>query len=187
MSQTALLCDAAESVLVVIDIQERLAKAMPDKPLQHLVERTGLLLQAARLLDIPVLRTEHYPKGLGPTLPDIEQQLHKDHKIEKTCFSCCDASGFEQTLQKTARRQVVLTGTESHVCVLQTALGLQASGHQAFVVSDAVYSRHKANHKNALRRMAQSGVVITNSESVLFEWLRDSQHEQFKTILAMLR
>ena len=187
MSHPALLCDATDSVLVVIDIQERLARAMPEKPLQRLVERTAMLIQAANLLDVPVLRTEQYPKGLGPTLPDIEQQLHNDHKMEKTCFSCSDASGFAQTLQETRRQQVVLTGMESHVCVLQTALGLQASGHRVFVVGDAVCSRYKANHKNALQRMAHSGVAITNSESVLFEWLRDSRHEQFKTISAFLR
>ena len=183
----SLLCDAADSVLVVIDIQERLAKAMPEKPLRRLVERTSMLIQAANLLGVPVLRTEQYPKGLGPTLSDIEQHLHNDQKMEKTCFACSEASGFAQALQETRRRQVVLTGMESHVCVLQTALGLQAAGHQVFVVGDAVCSRHKANHKNALQRMAHSGVVISNSESVMFEWLRDSRHEQFKTISTLLR
>lgn len=189
MSNTtnALLCDAAESLLIIIDMQEKLANVMPDDVLNRLVERTGLLIQTANLLKVPVLRTEQYPKGLGATLPAIENNLQDNIKMEKTCFSCCGASNFEQAMQQTTRRQVILTGMESHVCVLQTALVLQASGYQVFVVNDAVCSRHKANHKNALQRMAQSGVVITNSESVVFEWLRDSKHEQFKTISNMLR
>jgi len=183
-----LLCDATRSQLVVIDIQERLSQAMPDKALQHVTHHTGLLLQAASLLNIPVIRTEQYPRGLGETLQGISQHLPEDAiKLEKTCFSCLGADGFDKQVNQETRKQIILTGMESHVCVLQTALQLQEQGYQVFVAGDAICARHKHNHKNALQRMSQAGVVISNTESILFEWLRDAKHAHFKTISALLR
>ena len=182
-----LLCQADQSVLLVIDIQQRLASAMPDKVLQAVIKHSGWLLQAAALLHIPVVRSEQYPKGLGETLDEVRQHLAHDTRLEKTCFSCCGADGFAQTLSRSARKQLILAGMESHVCVLQTAMQLKAEGYEVVVVNDAVCSRDKHNHKNALRRMEQSGIVISNTESVLFEWLRDAQHPHFKTISQLLR
>ncbi len=182
-----LLCQAEQSVLLVIDIQQRLASAMPDQALQAVIKHTGWLLQAAELLNIPVIRTEQYPKGLGETLDDVRQHIQQETRLEKTCFSCCGASGFEQSLQQSGRKQIVIAGMESHVCVLQTAMELKVKGYAVFVVSDAVCSRDKHNHKNALRRMEQAGVVISNTESVLFEWLRDAQHPHFKAISKLVR
>lgn len=187
MDQAPLLCQAKQSILLVIDIQRRLASAMPDKVLQSTIKHTGLLLKAAGLLDIPVVQTEQYPQGLGETLEDIRQHIKQDTILEKTCFSCCEAEGFEQALSKTGRKQVILAGMESHVCVLQTAMQLKAKAYEVFVVNDATCSRNKHNHKNALRRMSQAGIVISNTESVLFEWLRDAQHPQFKSISQLLR
>jgi len=182
-----MLCQADQSSLLVIDIQQRLASAMPDKALQSLIKHTGLLLKAAGLLDIPVVRTEQYPKGLGDTLDDIQQHISNDTRLEKTCFSCCGAEGFEQTLRKAGRKQVILGGMESHVCVLQTAMELKAKAYEVFVVNDAICAREKRNHKNALQRMRQAGIVISNTESVLFEWLRDAKHPHFKSISQLLR
>ncbi len=182
-----LLCQADQTALLVIDIQQRLASAMPDQVLQSLIKHTGMLLKVANLLDIPVIQTEQYPKGLGPTLDDIQQHIRHDPLLEKTCFSCCGAEGFEQALEKSARKQIVLTGMESHVCVLQTAMELKTKGYEVFVVSDAICSRDKHHHKNALQRMHQAGIVISNTESVLFEWLRDAKHPHFKTISQFLR
>ena len=182
-----MLCQADQSVLLVIDIQQRLASAMPDKALQSVIKHTALLLSAAGQLNIPVIRTEQYPRGLGQTLEEIQQHIQTDTCLEKTCFSCCGAEGFKPALHKTERKQLILTGMESHVCVLQTAMELGAQGYEVFVVNDAVCSRDKHNHKNALQRLNQAGVVISNTESVLFEWLRDASHPQFKTISQSLR
>ncbi|MDH5408871.1 MAG: isochorismatase family protein [Gammaproteobacteria bacterium] len=187
-SNSALLCDASRSQLLVIDIQERLTKAMPEKALKNVTHHTNLLLQASELLDIPVIRTEQYPKGLGATLPEVAENFtDKTITLEKTCFSCLGADGFEQQVDIKNRNQIILTGMESHVCVLQTAMQLHALGAQVFIAGDAICARHKHNHKNAIQRMSQAGIVISNTESILFEWLRDAQHEHFKTISASLR
>ncbi len=182
-----LLCDAENSILLVIDIQQRLASAMSDKVLQEMTRHTGWLLQAADTLGIPVVRTEQYPKGLGETLPEIKQHIWQDTRLEKSAFSCCGADGFQQTLSQLDRKQVILTGMESHVCVLQTAMELTMAGYEVFVVNDAVCSRQKRHHKNALQRMGQAGIVISNTESVMFEWLRDASHPKFKEISKLLR
>ena len=187
LSSSPRLCVAENSVLLVIDIQQRLAGAMSEKVLQSVVKHTGWLLQAADLLNIPVVRTEQYPKGLGETVDDIKQHLSMDTCLEKTCFSCCGASGFHEVVNIEKRRQVILTGMESHVCVLQTAMELKNGGFDVFIASDAVCSRSKQNHKNALMRMSQADISITNTESVMFEWLRDASHPQFKAISALLR
>ena len=182
-----LLCQADEAVLLVIDIQQRLAAAMPEKVLKSLLKHTGQLLKAAELLNIPIIQTEQYPKGLGETLADIQQHIQQDTRLEKTCFSCCAAEGFTQALSKNQRKHIVLVGMESHVCVLQTAMQLSAEGYAVFVVGDASCSRNKHHHKNALQRMQQAGIIVTNSESILFEWLRDARHPQFKAISQLLR
>lgn len=182
-----MLCEAQQSVLLIIDIQTRLASAMPDKALQSVIKHTGFLLQSADMLDIPVIRTEQYPSGLGDTLPEVQKHIWQDVRLEKSCFSCCGAEGFDKTLSPLDKKQVILAGMESHVCVLQTAMELKDVGYDVFVVNDAVCSRTKHNHKNALQRMHQAGVIITNTESVMFEWLRDASHPKFKDISKLLR
>lgn len=182
-----LLCDANAAQLVIVDIQERLAHAMPEKPRQQVIRNTTILVQAAGLLDIPLNRTEQYPKGLGDTLAPIAAELPATHwHGEKTCFACTGASGFMSRLGD-GGKQIVLAGMETHVCVLQTAMTLHASGFKVFVVEDACCSRYKQHHFNALERLRHAGVIVSNTESVLFEWLRDSSHPRFKTIAALIR
>lgn len=184
----SLLCQATLSQLLIIDVQERLAGTMDAAVLQSLVRNTNILIQAATALELPILRTEQYPKGLGPTLPEIAKTLPAGQSAcDKTCFSCCGAAGIEASVSDTVRKQIVLTGMETHICVLQTALDLQQRGNQVFVVADAVCSRRKTNHKNALARLQQAGIVISNTESVLFEWLQDASHPQFKTLSRLIR
>ncbi len=182
------LCDADQSLLLVIDIQERLSVAMPATSRERVLKNTSLLLQGASLLHIPAVRTEQYPKGLGPTEGMLLEQMPATAKhFEKTTFSCCSTAGFCETGLDPERKQIVVAGMETHVCVLQTALDLQRRGYQVFVVADAVCSRSEENRSNALARMYKENIVITNTESVLFEWLRDAGHEQFRTISRMLR
>lgn len=188
MNTTSLLCQADDSCLLVIDIQTRLAAAMPDKVLDRLKRNTILLINAARTLSVPVLATQQYPQGLGPIEPQISEALPPDCRhFEKTCFSCASAGNFMQELMKLGKKQIILAGIEAHVCVLQTALDLHAAKYDVFVVNDAVSSRHRENYENALQRLQQAGVGICNTESVIFEWLRDSRHEHFKAISALIK
>ncbi len=182
------LCRANDSVLLVVDIQQRLAAAMPEESRLEVFRNAGILAEAARLLGIPRLLTEQYPKGLGPTDPALAPSLDAGvERFEKTVFSCCGAEGFMERLKSLACRQMVVCGMEAHVCVLQTALELVSAGYDVFVAEDATCSRRPANRRNAMERLRQAGVTVTNTESVVFEWLRDSRHEQFKAISRLVR
>jgi nicotinamidase-related amidase len=173
------LARAPDSALVVVDVQERLAAAMPAR--EQVVRTLGVLLEAAARLHIPVFVTEQYPKGLGKTVAEVAAKLPPGFvRIEKTSFSGC-------AVLPLTRPQVVLAGMEAHVCVLQTALDLAAAGREVFVVADAVCSRAEGNYSNALARLQNAGVILTNTESVIFEWLRDAANEQFRPISKLIR
>ena len=188
MTKTPALLDSENSLLLIVDIQTRLTRVMSEKALEAMLSNTQRLIQAANLLDIPTLVTEQYPKGLGSTVESVSDALNDNSVIiEKTGFSCCAADRFMSALQKTARKQIIIAGQETHVCVLQTALDLIELGFQVHIVEDAVCSR-KAEHKtHALQRMQQHGAIISNFESVIFECLKDSGHEHFSTISKLLR
>ncbi len=182
------LCNADNSCLVVIDIQTRLTSAMPIKVLARMKRNINILLQGAETLSIPVLTTEQYPKGLGPTEPEIVELLPDDtSKFEKTCFSCTGAEKFLDKLKETGRKQVILVGIEAHVCVLQTAILLIAEGYQVFVAADGICSRHRENYEASLNRMSRANVLICKSESVIFEWLRDARHAHFKELSSLVQ
>jgi len=145
------------------------------------------LLTAANTLSVPVIVTEQYSKGLGATVPELTKQFSDNVTVvEKTAFCATDVPAFVSSFEKTERKQVVLVGMESHICVLQTALALQSNGYQVFVVEDAVSSRSKANQYNALQRLRSAGVIISNVESVIFEWLEDSSQADFKTLAQLI-
>jgi nicotinamidase-related amidase len=187
MSQTCFAC-AADSVLIVIDAQERLAAAMDSAVLKAVAKNIGILVQSAVCLGIPILATEQYTRGLGPTIAELAAKLPPDTPhIEKTCFSCTGAEVFARAFESSGRSQAILTGMEAHVCVLQSALNLKAAGSDVFVVADACCSRNAANHANAMDRLRAAGVVVANTESIVFEWLRDARHPQFKALSALLR
>lgn len=178
---------AQESLLVLVDIQERLASAMPNGVRERVIEQVKVLLIAAKVLSIPVVVTEQYPKGLGPTKSELKILLPSETNIiEKTSFSCVHADGFNQQIADSQRKTVILTGMETHICVLQTALDLRAQGFQVFVVEDAVSSRSKASQYNALQRLRLAGVIVTTVESVIFEWLGDAKHPEFKTLAKLI-
>jgi len=177
----SLLARAADSALIVIDIQERLAAAMAPEALAGVVRSASILLEAAGRLGAPVIVTEQYPKGLGRTLPALREKFPAGVElVEKTCFSAAAAAA-------TNRAQLVLVGMEAHVCVLQTALECAAAGKQVFLVEEGCCSRDARNHANAVERMRTAGVIVTNAESVVFEWLRDARHEHFKAVSALVR
>jgi nicotinamidase-related amidase len=183
------LCNAGFSQLLIIDAQERLAAAMPADTLDATVTNMNRLVQAARSLEVPIISTEQYPQGLGKTIDAVREHLPDTvAPTEKTCFSCCTAAGFERALtSQPERKQVVLVGMEAHICIVQTASGLQRWGYQVFVAADAICSRHAALRDNALERMRHSGIHVTNTESVAFEWLGDSQNPRFREISGMFK
>ncbi len=188
MNNEQILCAAASSQLVIIDVQEKLGKAMPTKVLNRVVENTRLLIQAARLFELPILATRQYPDGLGPIVGELQQALPENiQPFDKTVFSCAQISEFVTQLHNNGRPQIVLAGMEAHVCVLQTAFELDALGFKIFVVGDSICSRRLDNYQNALERLQQSGITVSCAESVIFEWLRDAKHAHFKQIADMLR
>ena len=188
MSLNEKLCQAQQSQLLIIDIQDRLASAMPAEVLEKVIKNNNILVRAAKELDIPVIHSEQYPKGLGNTVTEISSTLPDAAvSIEKTCFSCSETEGFHDLLAKNKRQQIIITGIESHICVLQSAIQLQRHGYTVYVVEDAVCSRKKSHHKNAIQRLRQSGIIISNVESVLFEWLRDASHPHFKNLSRLIK
>jgi nicotinamidase-related amidase len=174
------------SQLIILDMQEKLASAMPADAMQQVTKNCGILAQAAVLLNVPTVLTEQYPQGLGATLPEIKLYLPAVRAIAKTAFSACTEPKFNQQLQR-ENSHIILVGMESHICVLQTALDLIEAGKTVFVVEDAILSRTPANKTNALARLQQAGAVITNTESVLFEWLGNANHEAFKALSKLIR
>ncbi len=177
---------AALSQLVVIDMQVKLASVMPADALQSAVKNCAILAQAANLLAVPIIATEQYPQGLGETLAEIKAHLPNRKAITKTAFSASGEPKFNQQLQR-ENSQIVLAGMEAHICVLQTALALLQASKTVFVVEDAIISRSSANKANALARLRHAGCIVTNTESVVFEWLGDANHEAFKSISKLIR
>ncbi len=175
-------------------MQTRLAAVMPNDAMQAVVKNCSILLQAAKLLEVPAIVTEQYPQGLGATLPELATLLDDRRPIEKTSFSCANEPKFNAKLTSD-RSQVVLAGMEAHICVLQTALGLVQSlgktfdkpAHQIFIAEDAIISRNPSNKANALARMRDAGCIISNTESIVFEWLGVAQGDVFKQISRLIR
>ena len=173
------------SQIIFIDIQDKLVDVMPKSEIKKVINASGILIQAAKILEVPCLYTEQYPKGLGPTVKKLKSLL-PNSPIEKKAFSCLDAPHFKSHLVK-SRPQIILCGLETHICILQTALALKSSGKEVFVVEDATLSRSNLNHQNAIHRLRSEGVVITNVESVVFEWLRVADGDHFKAIVKLIK
>lgn len=177
--------DQQAAALVVIDIQEKLAAVMKHK--EQVVGNCLHLIELARILQIPILLTEQYPKGLGTTLPEIQEVLPDYAPFEKTAFDCCREVGFLEKVASMGRKKLLLTGMETHVCVLQTAVGLMKEGYAVQVVQDAVCSRSKKNFKTGIEFMRNAGAVITGTETVLFQILERAGTEPFKIISKRIR
>lgn len=182
------LAQRDSSRLVIVDMQERLAAAMAVDAMQAVTRNCSLLIQAAALLEIPAIFTEQYPKGLGRTLPELAELLSGKPRIEKTAFACCDEPAFCRHLSKD-KPHIVLAGMEAHICILQTALRLkqQDRNRVIFIAEDAVISRNSSARMNAMERLRHAGVIVSSSESIVFEWLGKAEGEAFKQISRLLR
>jgi nicotinamidase-related amidase len=174
-----------ESLLLVVDEQARLAPAIAGK--EQVLANTAVLIKAATRLGVPVLAAELYPSGLGPTLPEIADLLARDAVMEKIHFSCAAEEEFIGRIARLGRSQVVLTGMEAHVCVLQTALGLKERGYHPFVVADATGSRRPESHALAMERLRLAGIAAVSTEMVVFEWLDRAGTPEFKEVSALIK
>jgi nicotinamidase-related amidase len=174
-----MLIDAHRSLLLVLDVQEKLLPAIHDH--QRVIANVAWLIRAARTFDIPVAATEQYPKGLGRTAAAVRALLPEGAIATKNHFSCVAAQCLPG-LPGADRPQIVIAGVEAHVCVLQTALELVEEGKEVYVAADCVGSRREADCELALARMRQEGVRIVSREMVVFEWLGEAGTPLFKEV-----
>ncbi len=179
--------EADQCALVVVDIQEKLLPPIFQK--EQLVKNSQLLIRLAGILKIPTLMTTQYAKGLGCTVPEISSLLPETQAIDKHMFSCFGSDVFCSLLKRVPgnRNTVLLCGMESHICVMQTALGALREGYLVHVASDAVSSRTEWNWKIGLQRMRAAGAVISSAEMMIYELLRSSGAPAFKELLPYLK
>jgi nicotinamidase-related amidase len=173
----------ADTGLLVIDVQDKLMAMIPGA--DRVIGNIGFLIDAARLLEMPVQATEQYPKGLGPTVAELARRLPE--RPDKTAFSSCAVPAVLANFARAARPRILLAGIEAHVCVLQTALDLLAHNLQVFVAADAVASRYAVDQELALRRLEHEGAVVTTSEAAVFEWVGGADHPRFKDISRLVQ
>jgi nicotinamidase-related amidase len=175
-----------QSVLTIIDMQEAFRTKIPD--FSEVAERIATMVRAAKLLGLPVVVTEQYPKGLGRSASEILEVLPDNTQIiEKTTFSSCGVAPFQSQLNDLGAKQIIVCGIEAHICVNQTVHDLIAAGFQVHLLTDCITSRKKQNKKIALRKMEAAGAIPTSVEMAVFEMMRDAKHEQFKAIQGLIK
>jgi len=179
------MLEAGKCALIIIDIQEKLTQLMYRK--ESLLENAQKLIKGIQVLEIPIIVTEQYPKGLGPTIPEIAALFPDFKPLPKVAFSCCGDEGFQRELLAVDRRQILICGIETHVCVYQTTVDLLASGYEVEVVADVVSSRIDENREIALQRMRDEGAGITSVEMALFELMRVAEGPKFKEVSRIVK
>jgi len=179
------LFDIENSVLVVVDVQEKLTSVMHEK--ERLRLELGKLIKGIKVLEVPIILTEQNPRGLGITIAEVKALLPDLEPIYKMAFSCLGEEGLPKRLKDLGRKQIILTGIETHVCVYQTAMDLIDAGYDVQVVSDCVSSRTPENKKLALKKMREAGIVITSTEIILFELLKTADSPKFREIASIIK
>ena len=174
-----------KTVLIVVDVQERLVPRMFEK--EALLENLERMIKGARILGIPILWAEQNPEGLGPTVLSLSRLLSNAHPISKLSFSCCGSERFMQALRTTERKQILIAGIETHVCVYQTAMDLLDQAYEVQIVRDAVSSRTAENRETALAKIRDAGGTLTSTEIALFELLKVAKGAKFKKILKIVK
>ncbi len=173
-----------KTAAVAVDIQERLFPHIYEN--EALKKNIGILIDGLKALEIPIAVTEQYKKGLGDTIEVIAERLEGCPTFEKMAFSCCDDQPFADAFDKD-KKFVILFGIEAHICLLQTAIDLKEQGYQPVIVEDCVSSRTAENKRIAINRMLQEGVIVTSTESILFELCRAAGSDTFKTISKLIK
>ncbi|MDD4716171.1 MAG: hydrolase [Oscillospiraceae bacterium] len=174
-----------QTCAIVVDCQEKLIPAMNGR--EELVERLKILLAGLSALKIPMVVTEQYRRGLGLTVPELDPILQGVQRFEKISFSCLEVEQLKKQVAQLGKPNVIVCGTETHVCVLQTVLDLIADGYKPVVAADCVGSRTALDKSTALERMREEGAIITTSESILFELTRRAGTDEFKIISKLVK
>ena len=172
-----------ETAVLVVDVQEKLMPKIVGAG--DIVRNIGFVLDAAPLVGVVVVATEQYPKGLGPTVPELAKRL--PDRPDKLTFSSCGVPDLTESLHRKGRSRVLLVGIEAHVCILNTALDLLAEGFRVYLAVDAVGSRYAIDRDTALQRMQQAGAILTTAETAVFEWTGGAAHPQFKKLSALVQ
>jgi nicotinamidase-related amidase len=179
------MLETTNTVLLIIDVQEKLVRVMHDK--DSLLSNLQKLIEGIQVMGIPVIVTEQYPQGLGPTVPEITNLISGFSPISKTCFSCWDSDDFRNKLEQLNRKQVLISGIEGHVCVYQTARDLVSRGYETYFITDTISSRTPENRQLSFKMMKQRGAYISGTETVLFELLKSAGSDQFKKISRIVK
>ena len=179
------MLEIGNSVLVIVDLQGKLANLMENREL--LFKNTSRILQGAKLLDVPIIITEQNPDKLGPTITEIARLTDHIQPIKKQSFSCWGNADFVEALRVWDRGQVVLAGIETHVCVHQTAVDLMKAGYEVHIIADAVSSRTRLNYELSLERMKAEGAILSTTELALFEWVKTATHDRFKEMVKIIK
>ncbi|MGH8752055.1 MAG: isochorismatase family protein [Burkholderiales bacterium] len=174
-----------QSFLLVVDAHTKLAAAMSER--ERTLKNISILMKSAARLEVPVLISEHYKKGLGPTLPEIAALAPAAACMQKIHFACTDEAECMARMSALQRHQVVVSGMEAHICVLQTAMGLKQAGYQPYVVQDASTSRTPENHAAGMQRLRAAGIPVVTTEMVVFEWLERAATPEFSELLALIK
>jgi nicotinamidase-related amidase len=178
--------ELSQSSLLIIDMQEAFRDNI--KSFDKYSRRIATAVRGARLLGVPIVVTEQYPKGLGHTAEEIQHELADDQEIiEKTAFSSCGAETCRARLEGTGAQHIIVAGIEAHICVNQTVHDLLAMNLKVHLLTDCITSRNKNDRKTALGKMQQSGAILSSVEMALFELMRDARHEQFKAIQGLIK
>ena len=174
--------------LVVIDMQERLIGAIPEEKREPTTKNAALLIEAAKTFAMPITVTEQYPKGLGPTIAEIKDRVGDGFKpIEKVVFSCARSPEFKSVIEETHKRQALICGIETHVCVLQTVIDMINNGYVLYVPADAVASRKDLDWEKGLNLIEKAGAVVGTTETFIFQLLERAGTEEFKKISKLIK
>lgn len=173
------------SLLLIVDIQARLAPAVAGR--ERVIARSRALIDAAKLLGVPAYASEHVAQAIGPLVDTLRECLAASNILPKTHFSCADEPALLMALRAARRTQVLVTGMEAHVCVMQTALGLASRGFEVYVARDAVGSRREEDRETALARMAADGVRVVTAEMAMFEWMHRADAPEFRELLRLVK
>ena len=179
------MLDIKNCCLVVVDVQGKLAQLMHEK--EKLFNNVAVLIKSAKILDIPILWCQQVPKALGETVDEIKELLAGNEPINKSAFSCCGDEVFRQRLKQTSKKQIILCGIETHVCIYQTAMNLLDDEFDVTLVTDAVSSRTAENRALAIEKLNAEGASLSSTEMALFELLKDAKHSNFKEIAKLIK
>jgi len=171
--------------LVLIDVQGKLAHMMPNK--EALFKNLHIMINAAKILNLPIFWAEQLPHKLGATIPELSELLEGYQAISKSCFSCAKQPGLQEALSKSGCKQLLVMGMEAHICVTQSTLELLDAGYEVHLVSDAIAARNPENKSVALSRCTSAGAILSCSEMALFELMRDASHEKFKAVQQLIK